>query len=104
MLCKKPQLIKDKGYAWIVLLLTSLSQFVHLGFSFGVVGNMTIVHQRVFSIDLRYSSVIGSVHIGTLMLFGKHLQSSFLLYMHLYIFNGSISKLERFYRWKSNML
>ena len=68
---KGPSLRKDKGFAWVILMMSFLSHGVHLGFSFGIVGNLTIAHQKFFNIDLETSSLMGSVHIGLLFGFCK---------------------------------
>jgi len=68
---KKPQLAKDKGYAWVILFFSFLSHFTHLGFSYGTAGNLTIAHQKVFNIDLQKGSLLGTIHVGVLMLFGE---------------------------------
>ena len=69
---KGPSLKKDKGFAWVILMMSFLSHGVHLGFSFGIIGNLTIAHQKFFNIDLETSSLMGSVHIGLLFGFCKY--------------------------------
>jgi len=73
---RKPQLAKDKGYAWVILFFSFLSHFAHLGFSFSTAGNLTIAHQKVFNIDLQKGSLLGTIHIGVLLLFGKFVIST----------------------------
>jgi len=68
---KGPKLTKDKGYSWVIVITSFLSHFAHIGFSFGIAGNLTIVHQDFFKVDLQQGSLIGTVHIGVLFLFGK---------------------------------
>ena len=70
MRCRDIKYKKDKGYSWVVLLMSALSHSVHLGFTFGVLGNLTIAHMQYFNIDLQLSSLIGSVHGAVLFLFG----------------------------------
>ncbi|KAF6041016.1 hypothetical protein EB796_000733 [Bugula neritina] len=67
---KKPELAKDKGYAWLILFFSFLSHFAHIGFLSGTAGNLTIAHQKVFNIDLQKGSLLGTIHIGVLLLFG----------------------------------
>jgi len=62
---------KDKGYAWIIVLTSFLSHFANVGFSFGIAGNLTIIYQEFFKVDLQLGSLVGSVHIGVLFLFGR---------------------------------
>ena len=71
-LCKGPKLTKDRGYAWVVIIFGFFSCFLSTGFSYGVVGNLTIAHKQKFNIDLRESSMIGSVYSGAMYLFGKY--------------------------------
>jgi len=70
-----PKFEKDKGYAWVILFFSFLSHFVHIGFSFGTAGNLTIARQEFFKVNLQKGSLIGSVYLGVLFLFGKHVYS-----------------------------
>ncbi|KAF6022454.1 hypothetical protein EB796_019238 [Bugula neritina] len=70
MAFKRPKFEKDKGYAWVILFFSFLSHFVHIGFSFGTAGNLTIAHQEFFKVNLQKGSLIGSVYLGVLFLFG----------------------------------
>jgi len=72
-LCTKPNLQKDKGYAWVISVASFLSHFSHIGFSYGIAGNLTIAHQQFFNINLQKGSLAGSIHFGALLLLGKHL-------------------------------
>ena len=91
-ICKGPQFKKDKKYAWVTLAMSFLSHSVHLGFSYAVLGNLTIAHMQHFSIDLQLASLIGSVHSGVFFLFG--------MYFHCYVmgcgivFNGGYQLAE----------
>ena len=69
-LCKGPTLEKDKGYAWVILLMSFLSHFLHMGFSLAILGNLTVAHKEYFNIDLQLASLIGSVHIGVCLIAG----------------------------------
>ncbi|XP_067950601.1 monocarboxylate transporter 14-like [Watersipora subatra] len=69
-MCTSLNYKKDTGYAWVVLLMSTLSHFAHLGFTFGVIGNMTIVNQTHFGIGLQLSSLIGTIHMATIFFFG----------------------------------
>lgn len=62
---------KDCGYAWFILFLSFLSHMAHLGFSAGVAGNLTVIHQQYFNINLQESSNIGSVHFALTQFLGK---------------------------------
>jgi len=73
---KKPELAKDKGYAWLILFFSFLSHFAHIGFLSGTAGNLTIAHQKVFNIDLQKGSLLGTIHIGVLLLFGEFVIST----------------------------
>jgi len=78
---KKSQInAKDRGYAWVILFFSFLSHFAHLGFSYGTAGNLTIAHQKVFNIDLQKGSLLGTIHIGLLLLLGKFVISQ----VHMY--------------------
>ena len=70
-LCCKPNSQKDKGYAWFISVASFLSNFTHTGFSYGIAGNLTIAHQQFFNIDLQKGSLLGTIHVGVLMLFGE---------------------------------
>jgi len=48
-----------------------LSHVCNRGFSYGILGNMTIAHQKFFNIGLQESGIIGSLHVATIFLFGK---------------------------------
>ena len=69
--CKGPELRKDKGFVWMILVMSFLSHGLHLGFTYAVLGNLTIAHQKFFNINLEQSTLIGSVHGGVLFIFGK---------------------------------
>jgi len=64
-------LTKDKGYSWVIVLGSFLSHFASVGFAFGTAGNLTIAHQDFFKVDLQQGSLIGTVHVGVLFIFGK---------------------------------
>lgn len=66
-----PTLAKDKGYGWVVLALSFLSHILHVGFSFSVVGNLTIAHKSFFGINLQESTLIGSINIATFCFSGE---------------------------------
>ncbi|XP_067950417.1 monocarboxylate transporter 12-like [Watersipora subatra] len=68
-MCPRPTLRQDKGFAWFILAMSFLSHALHLGFTYAVIGNLTVIHQSLFGIDLQLSSFIGSVHAGVLFLF-----------------------------------
>jgi len=76
MTIKGPKFVKDKGYSWLIVFTSFLSHFCNIGFSYGVGGNLTIAHQDFFKVDLQQGSLIGTVHIGVLFLFGKNNQSA----------------------------
>ncbi|KAF6021684.1 hypothetical protein EB796_020003 [Bugula neritina] len=61
---------KDSRYSCLVLFMSFLSHVCHLGFSYGVVGNLTIAHQQAFNISLQQSSLLGSVFVATFYLLG----------------------------------
>ncbi|KAF6024915.1 hypothetical protein EB796_016752 [Bugula neritina] len=69
---------KDRGYAWWILFMSFLSHVCNRGFSFGILGNMTIAHQKFFNIGLQESGIIGSLHVASIFIFGKFLNSVFL--------------------------
>jgi len=62
---------KDKGYAWLVLSMAFISYVMHIGFSCGIVGNLTVIHSQWFDIRLQTSSLIGSAHMGVVCLLGE---------------------------------
>ncbi|KAF6030244.1 SLC16A5 [Bugula neritina] len=68
-LSSEPKLQKDKGYAWLIMVLSFLSHFVSIGFTFGVIGNLTTIHSQFFNIGLQQSSLIGNIHTTTVFLF-----------------------------------
>ena len=82
---KSPKIEKDRGYAWVILLMSLLSQSLHLGFSLAVIGNLTVAHKAYFNIDLQESSLIGTVHTGVLFLFGKAIKIVMILIMIMII-------------------
>lgn len=71
---------RDKGYAWLVLVMSFLSHIGHLGFNYAIVGNLTIQHKMLFGISLQESSLIGSVHLALFCVFGKWLLQKHLKY------------------------
>ena len=71
LIWKGPKLTKDKGYVWVILLMSFLSHALHLGFTYAVLGNLTIAHKKFFGIELELSTLIGSLHGGVLYIFGK---------------------------------
>jgi len=70
---------KDEGYSWVIVIGSFLSHFSNIGFSFGIAGNLTVAHQKFFKVDLQEASIVGSVHICTLFLFGEKDLSSLLV-------------------------
>lgn len=66
----KLEVHKDKGLAWAVLFMSFLAHFGSIGFSFGVIGNLTIIHMKLFNISQSESGNIGSVHVGLIYAFG----------------------------------
>lgn len=70
-----PTLVKDKGYAWIVLALSFLSHILQVGFMYSVVGNLTIAHKSFFGITLQESSLIGSINLASFCLSGEAMVS-----------------------------
>ena len=85
-LCKGPELKKDKGFVWLILVMSFLSHGLHLGFTYAVLGNLTIAHQKFFNIDLEQSTLIGSVHGGVLFIFGKCLLQSIQIHVGKNVF------------------
>jgi len=70
---KSSKLTKDKGYSWVIVFGSLLSHFAHVGFTFGTAGNLTIAHQEFFKVDLQQGSLIGTVHVGVLFIFGERI-------------------------------
>jgi len=56
-----------------------LSHVCNRGFSFGILGNMTIAHQKFFNIGLQESGIIGSLHVASIFIFGKFSNLVFLM-------------------------
>ncbi|KAF6024918.1 hypothetical protein EB796_016755 [Bugula neritina] len=67
--CPRISTNKDRGYAWWILFMSFLSHVCNRGFSFGILGNMTIAHQKFFNIGLQESGIIGSLHVASIFLF-----------------------------------
>ncbi|XP_067951169.1 monocarboxylate transporter 3-like [Watersipora subatra] len=67
---KSPTYKRDKGYAWFVLLMSSLSSSMHFGFTTAILGNLTLVHQSYFGVGLQLSSLIGTLHLAVIFFFG----------------------------------
>ncbi|KAF6039471.1 Mct1 [Bugula neritina] len=67
--CPRISTNKDRGYAWWILFMSFLSHVCNRGFSYGILGNMTIAHQKFFNIGLQESGIIGSLHVATIFLF-----------------------------------
>lgn len=63
-----PTVEKDRGYAWVILIMACLSDSVHL---FAMLSNLTVAHKDLFGISVQESGSIGSVHVGLLLLFGE---------------------------------
>lgn len=63
-----PAVEKDRGYAWVILIMACLSDSIHL---FAMLSNLTVAHKDLFSISVQESGSIGSVHVGLLLLFGE---------------------------------
>ena len=84
-LCSTPTYAKDKGYAWVVLVLSFISHTIHIGFTYAVVGNLTIAHKNFFGISLQESSFIGSMHITVLCVFGWYTVFLFIVSLILFI-------------------
>ena len=82
-ICKNTKLQKDRGYAWVILLMSLLSHSLHLGFSFAVLGNLTVAHRIHFGVDLQISSWIGTLHTGILFLFGKTFELIMIVFANL---------------------
>jgi len=61
---KKIKFTKDKEYAWIVVFAAFLSHFAHLGFSLGIIGNLTLANQTFFEGFLKKGSLLGTIHTG----------------------------------------
>lgn len=61
---------KDQGLAWCILALSSLSHMAHIGFSFAVLGNLTIAHNKLFNTSLQETNNIGSVHHAVFFITG----------------------------------
>ena len=62
---------KDRGYAWVILVMAFLTELSTVALVLGLAGNFTVAHQQVFNITLQESSTIGSVHTGLFFLVGK---------------------------------
>ena len=62
---------QDKGLVWVVLMMSFLSHFGHLGFSYALLGNLTTAHKVYYNITVQESSTIGSVHSGLFFIFGE---------------------------------
>ncbi|KAF6024917.1 hypothetical protein EB796_016754 [Bugula neritina] len=67
--CPRISTNKDRGYAWWILFMSFLSHVCNRGFSFGILGNMTIAHQKFFNIGLQESGIIGSLHVASIFIF-----------------------------------
>lgn len=68
---------QDKGFVWVVLMTSFLSHFVHLGFSYALLGNLTTAHKVYYNITVQESSTIGSVHNGLFCIFCEFLHPTY---------------------------
>ncbi|XP_067951283.1 monocarboxylate transporter 3-like [Watersipora subatra] len=68
--CRRINLKKDKGYAWLVLAFAIITYGLHMGFGLAVVGNMTIAHQKLFDIGVEQAGLISTAHLASIFLFG----------------------------------
>ena len=66
---------QDTGLAWLVLVMSFLAHTINIGFSYAVVGNLTIVHMKLFGISEQKSGNISSIHIGLVYCLGQYLIS-----------------------------
>lgn len=62
---------KDGGLAWLVLFASFLSHMLNIGFSYAVLGSLTLHHAAESDITISASSWISAVHIGVFLMCGE---------------------------------
>ena len=62
---------KDRGFSWVVLFASFIDHVFSIGFSYSVLGVLTIHQMRYFDVSVSQSSLIGSVHLGVFLIGGK---------------------------------
>lgn len=70
---------KESCYSWYVLAAAAISNLLGIGFLFGSVGVLTAEYNKVFDVDVRASSWVGSVLTGVLLCSGKRDDTSIII-------------------------
>ena len=60
----------DSGFSWLVLFASFIDHVFSIGFSYSVLGVLTIHQMYYFNITVSQSSLIGSVHLGVFLIGG----------------------------------
>lgn len=73
MVCCKANstVVKDRGYAWVILAACVVINYLCIGFLFGVIGVLTSEYEVFFGVKIDEATWVGSILLAVLFLSGE---------------------------------